>query len=66
MNSIAIGFIVFACCFGAALFGMFLSTRLPEQHLSAGRQGEVLAFGFHHGYRALWKNLLRFWQLWLR
>jgi hypothetical protein len=35
MNSIAIGFIVFACCFGGALFGMFLSTRLPQQHLSA-------------------------------
>jgi hypothetical protein len=35
MNSIAIGFIVFAFCFGGALLGMFLSTRLPEQHLSA-------------------------------
>ena len=35
MNSIAIGCIVFACCFGGALFGMFLSTRLPQQHLSA-------------------------------
>ena len=35
MNSIAIGLIVFACCFGGALFGMFLSTRLPEQHLRA-------------------------------
>jgi hypothetical protein len=35
MNSIAICLMVFACCFGGALFGMFLSTRLPEQHLSA-------------------------------
>jgi hypothetical protein len=35
MNSIAIGFIVFACCFGGALLGMFLSTRLPQRHLSA-------------------------------
>jgi hypothetical protein len=41
MNSIAIGFIVFACCFGGALFGMFLSTRLPEQHLSGDSKSIV-------------------------
>ena len=41
MNSIAIGFIVFACCFGGALFGMFLSTRLPEQHLSGDSKNIV-------------------------
>jgi len=35
MNSIAIGFIVFARCFGGALFGMFLSTRsrAPSERL---------------------------------
>jgi hypothetical protein len=33
MNSIAIRLIVFACVFGAALFGIFLRTILPEQHL---------------------------------
>jgi hypothetical protein len=41
MNSIVIGFIVFACCFGGALFGMFLSTRLPEQHLSGDSKNIV-------------------------
>jgi hypothetical protein len=41
MNSIAIGFIVFACCFGGALFGMFLCTRLPEQHLSGDSKNIV-------------------------
>jgi len=41
MNSIAIGLIVFACCFGGALFGMFLSTRLPEQHLSGDSKNVV-------------------------
>jgi hypothetical protein len=41
MNSIAVGFIVFGCCFGGALFGMFLSTRLPEQHLSGDSKNIV-------------------------
>jgi hypothetical protein len=41
MTSVAIGFIVFACCFGGALFGMFLSTRLPEQHLSGDSKNIV-------------------------
>jgi hypothetical protein len=31
----------FACCFGGALFGMFLSTRLPEQHLSGDSENVV-------------------------
>jgi hypothetical protein len=34
MNSIAISVIVLACVFGGALFGMFLPSRLPEDHLS--------------------------------
>jgi hypothetical protein len=34
MSSIAISAIVLACVFGGALFGMFLLTRLPEDHLS--------------------------------
>lgn len=34
MSSIAISSIVLACVFGGALFGMFLPTRLPEDHLS--------------------------------
>ena len=35
MNSMAIGWIVFACVFGGALLGMFLRAALPEHHLSA-------------------------------
>jgi hypothetical protein len=34
MNALAIGAMVFACVFGGALFGMFLSTILPKGHLS--------------------------------
>jgi hypothetical protein len=34
VSSIAISSIVLACVFGGALFGMFLPTRLPEDHLS--------------------------------
>jgi len=34
MSALAIGAIVFACVFGGALFGMFLGTILPEDHLS--------------------------------
>ena len=41
MNAITIRFIVFACVFGAALFGMFLRTVLPEQHLSADSKDTV-------------------------
>ena len=44
MNSIAIGFIVFACVFGGALFGMFLSARLPERHLS-GDSKDIVRLG---------------------
>ena len=35
MNPLSIGLIVFACVFGGALFGMFLGTVLPKEHLSA-------------------------------
>jgi hypothetical protein len=41
MNSNAIRLIVFACIFGAALFGIFLRTVLPEQHLSADSKDTV-------------------------
>src|SRR6516162_1293358 len=41
MNAIAIRLIVFACVFGAALFGMFLRKVLPEQHLSADSKDTV-------------------------
>jgi hypothetical protein len=34
MSSLTISAIVFACVFGGALVGMFLRTRLPEEHLS--------------------------------
>ena len=34
MSPIAIAFVVLACVFGGALLGMFLSTVLPEHHLS--------------------------------
>jgi len=34
MNSMAIGWIVFACVFGGALLGTFLRAVLPEHHLS--------------------------------
>jgi hypothetical protein len=41
MNSIAIRLVVFACVFGAALFGLFLRSILPEQHLSADSKDAV-------------------------
>jgi hypothetical protein len=34
MSALIIGGIVFACVFGGALFGMFLGTVLPKDHLS--------------------------------
>ena len=33
MNSLTIALLTFCCIFGCALFGMFLSKRLPEHHL---------------------------------
>jgi len=33
MNSLTIALLAFICIFGCALFGMFLSKRLPEHHL---------------------------------
>ncbi len=40
-NAIVIRLIVFACVFGAALFGMFLRKVLPENHLSADSKDTV-------------------------
>jgi hypothetical protein len=34
MDPLSIGLIVFACVFGGALFGMFLGSVLPKEHLS--------------------------------
>ena len=34
MSALAVGAIAFACVFGGALFGMFLGTVLPKDHLS--------------------------------
>lgn len=34
MSALVIGVIVFACVFGSALFGMYLGTVLPKDHLS--------------------------------
>jgi hypothetical protein len=34
MSALVIGAIVFACVFGGALFGMYLGTVLPKDHLS--------------------------------
>jgi hypothetical protein len=34
MSALVIEAIVFACVFGGALFGMFLGTILPKDHLS--------------------------------
>ena len=41
MNSIAIRLIVFACIFGATLFGMFLRPVLPDQHLNSDSKDTV-------------------------
>ena len=35
MNPLSIGLIVFVCVFGGALFGMFLGTVLPKEHLGS-------------------------------
>ena len=34
MSDTAIAALIFACVFGSALFGLFLRTALPEDHLS--------------------------------
>jgi hypothetical protein len=41
MSSFEISLIVFACVFGGALLGMFLSRTLPEHHLSAESKSAV-------------------------
>jgi hypothetical protein len=42
MNSVAISSIVLAVVFGGALFGMFLRTLLPQNHLSDNSKGVVM------------------------
>ena len=41
MSPVAIALVVLACVFGGALLGMFLSTVLPEHHLSEGSKDVV-------------------------
>ncbi len=41
MSPVAIALVVLACVFGGALFGMFLSTILPEHHLSEASKDVV-------------------------
>jgi hypothetical protein len=41
MDSVVISLIAFICIFGGVVLGMFLRTRLPEQHLSADSKGAV-------------------------
>ena len=41
MSPIALAFVVLACVFGGAMFGMFLSTVLPEHHLSEASKDVV-------------------------
>jgi hypothetical protein len=59
VNSVTIGFITFACIFGAALLGMRLRTTLPEQHLSPETKDSVrLGMGFVATMAALLLGLL--------
>jgi Protein of unknown function (DUF4239) len=44
MNSVSISAIVFACVFGAAMLGMYMSNVLPEHHLS-DRSKDVIKLG---------------------
>jgi hypothetical protein len=44
MSTVAISLIVFACVFGGAMFGMFLSARLPKHHLNEDSK-RVLTLG---------------------
>ena len=44
MNSVSISAIVFACVFGAAMLGMYMSNVLPEHHLS-DRSKDVVKLG---------------------
>ena len=41
MSPVAIAFVVLVCVFGGALSGMFLSTVLPEHHLSEASKDVV-------------------------
>ena len=41
MKSVEISMVAFACMFGGAMLGMYLRTRVPEDHLSAESKGSV-------------------------
>lgn len=59
MNSLELAGIVFACCFGGALAGIFLQTKLPASHLSSQSQTVVtLAMGLIASMAALVLGLL--------
>src|SRR5215510_4375696 len=59
MPPIAVGLIVFACLFGAALLGMLLRRRVPVDHLSAESKDVVkLAMGLIATMAALVLGLL--------
>jgi len=59
VSAIEISWIVFACVFGGALFGLFLRTALPEHHLSADTKDIVkLGMGLIGTMAALLLGLL--------
>lgn len=59
MSSAAMGLIVFACVFGAAMLGMFLRAVLPQHHLSTETKDTVkLAMGLVATMSALVLGLL--------
>ena len=41
MNTLVVSFIVFACVFGGAVFGLLLAPRLPPEHLSSDSKDVV-------------------------
>ena len=41
MNALSIAAIVFACCFGAGLTGLFLHRVVPDQHLDPDSKDTV-------------------------
>ncbi len=59
MNSLWMASIVFACCFGAALSGMFLHVKVPDTHLdSSSREVVKLVMGLIATMTALVLSLL--------
>ena len=41
MSSLSLGAMVFLCLFGAAMFGMWLKSRLPDHHLTANSKDAI-------------------------